>query len=100
IKYSAKPKLAEYISFNVIGCPESRDIDLVVVMKNKVDVKELIDLEKLKGELVLLGYDINRELDINQIYIQEEDGKLQQSSKGAPNETQNIIYYTYKHHKQ
>lgn len=49
-------------------------------------------------ELESLRYDIiNREIDLNLIYL--EDQNIQVVSKGNK-ETQNIIYSTYIHHKQ
>lgn len=95
-------KFASYISFNVYGCPYSTDIDVALQMKNKEDLVKPLSIserKRLETDLQECGYDINtRDLDINIIYV-NEDGNLEGVSKGS-NETQNIMYFTYNHHKQ
>jgi hypothetical protein len=86
------------ISFNVIGCPLSTDIDILVSVKNRSDVFKDLNYTILFQELQDLGYDIiTRELDINVVYI--DNGHIKESSKGG-SETQNIAYYTYDQHTQ
>jgi hypothetical protein len=83
--------------FNVFGCNLSRDIDVACVVNKRKDIKKYIDIDQLKQELKLLDYDITRDIDVNLVYI--ENGNIQVVSKGSK-ETQNIIYSTYKLHKQ
>lgn len=89
--------VADFTAFNVFGCPESTDIDVVVAVKRE-DIHHEINIEELKRQLNLIGYDTNlRELDINVVCI--ENGNVELFSK-ASDETQNILLATYKYHKQ
>ena len=97
---------ATYDSFLVIGCPFSTDIDIVVFV-NKSDcsmgsTKALSNksIKEIKNALISLDYDvINRELDINCIYVDPDTQNITASTKGGV-ETQNIINATWQYHKQ
>jgi hypothetical protein len=83
--------------FNTYGCPESTDIDVICLVESRKHLKWQINMDQLKEELEKLGYDTGREIDINLAYV--ENGIIQELSKGGK-ETQNILFHTYKYHKQ
>lgn len=83
--------------FNVFGCPLSTDIDVAVVVKNIIDIS-FLRLENIYKSLEELGYDTSREIDFVQIVL-DERGDFSSSNKGSK-ETQNMIYYTFRNHKQ
>lgn len=95
---------SKYKSFVVFGCPHSTDIDVCCIIDTvyKVDgvLKPLHSSEELRliTELSSLGYNVNREIDINLICL-DQNGDTIASSKGGT-ETQNIILMTHKYHKQ
>lgn len=92
--------LIEYTSFNVVGCPLSTDIDVICVVPLDTKVTEpLSNKDKLLRELYTLGYDTTRSLDINLVHV-SEDGNIIHSTRGLAAETQNIVFHTYRHHKQ
>jgi len=79
--------------FNIFGCPLSTDIDIAVVVPQILDpafIDMSIIIEKLEAN--------HRELDITQIIL-DKRGNFSLSSKGSK-ETQNMLYYTYRNHKQ
>jgi len=87
-------------TFNVIGCPLSTDIDIVIKVDKILDPM-FLDMSYIQEELRKLGYIVNDDmsnLDICQIVV-DEDGNFVVSSKGSK-ETQNILYYTYDEHMQ
>lgn len=88
---------AGFYAFNIFGCPESTDIDILVAVSDRTHVQKPINMDQLKKQLVALGYDTKREIDVNVIFV--EDGNIEVTSKGA-GETQNMLYETYKYHKQ
>lgn len=83
--------------YNIFGCPQSTDIDIAILVKKIVDIS-FLRLENIYKSLVELGYDISKEMDFVQIIL-DERGDFSCSNKGSK-ETQNMIYYTYKYHKQ
>jgi len=94
-----KRVFVEFHEFNIVGCPTSTDIDVVAtVHRDQID-KE-IDVEKLRAMVKALGYDTDgRELDVNLVAVTKE-GDLEWSEKGGVDDTQNIIFETYRYHKQ
>lgn len=88
---------AEVEGFNIFGCPLSTDLDIVLKVKSREDLSRRINLEMIQEELDKLGYR-DKEIDYNLIYV--EDGVVVEASKGASNETNNILFYTYGCHKQ
>jgi hypothetical protein len=87
-------------TFNVIGCPLSTDIDIVIKVDKILDPM-FLDMSYIQEELRKLGYIVNDDMsnvDICQIVV-DEDGNFVVSSKGSK-ETQNILYYTYDEHMQ
>jgi hypothetical protein len=94
-----KRTFVEFHEFNIVGCPTSTDID-VVARVHRDEIDREIDVEKLRDQLKALGYDTDkRELDVNLIAV-TKDGDLEWSEKGGIDDTQNIIFETYKYHKQ
>jgi hypothetical protein len=88
-----------YISFNVMGCPTSTDIDVCVAVTEQSNIHGNIDIRVLSKELESLGYDIStRKIDVNAIYV--EDDSIVEVNHGNKEETQSIIYHTYSLHKQ
>jgi hypothetical protein len=86
--------------FNVIGCPLSTDIDIIIKVDKILDPM-FLDMSYIQEELRKLGYIVNDDMsnvDICQI-VTDEDGNFVVSSKGSK-ETQNILYYTYIKHMQ
>ncbi len=99
IQRYAKKSFVEFYDFNIIGCPHSTDID-VVALVSRNDIDKEIDIDELKRQLNKIGYDTrSRPVDVNLIYV-DKDGNLEWSEKGDIADTQNIIFDTWKHHKQ
>lgn len=97
---------SEHDSFLIIGCPESTDIDVICFVRDKDrymgKTKELSNysIKCIKQDLMSLGYDIvNRDIDINAVYVDPTTRTITASSKGGT-ETQNIINATWMFHKQ
>lgn len=88
----------EIVAINVFGCKKSRDIDVMVVVKDysQIMINDYIK-DYVKQKLASIGYDVSRPIDIN--VCCKEHGNLQMMLHGGK-ETQNIIYHTYKFHKQ
>ena len=85
--------------YNIIGCPLSTDLDIVVVVPSLVvqDINKYnINLDKIISEIREIYPD--KELDINYISLNTR-GDITSVYKGSY-ETQNICFNTYKHHKQ
>lgn len=83
-------------AFNIFGCPDSRDVDLVVVINNSHKPVSRSSLQKLRDEVKsLVGKD---DLDINYITL-DNTGNILDLSKGS-RETQNIVIETYHLHPQ
>lgn len=87
----------DYIAFQVFGCPHSRDIDVAVLVRDHTELTDDINKVKLNEELIQLGYDISRGVDINVLYC--ENGMVMGCTKGST-EIQNILYLTYEIHIQ
>lgn len=107
------PNIIEYINeldiysyydkFYVIGCPTSTDIDIICII-NKMYLFNSIplplkntEIDRLRRELNLSGYDTDIDLDINIICI--ENKRCIGKSKGG-DETINILLKTHTLHKQ
>lgn len=95
---------SKYISFVIIGCPHSTDIDVCCIVNesyqsNGKTYPLLADeINRLNNEIYdKLGYDKSRKLDIN--FITVKNNNITSLSKGGK-ETQNIILSTYDLHKQ
>lgn len=92
-----------YEKFYVIGCPTSTDIDVVCIvnrnyLNNSVPLPlKNTEIERLKTELNLIGYDTERDIDINIICI--ENRRCIGKSKGG-DETINILLKTHTLHVQ
>ena len=83
--------------FNVFGCPLSTDIDVAVVVSTIMD-ETVLDLNYIIDKLKFLGYDTSKSIDFVQIVL-DERGTFCSSNIGSK-ETQNMIFHTYKNHKQ
>jgi hypothetical protein len=94
---------SKYDSFVVFGCPESTDIDIACFVDEKFNVEGCprpmfaSEEERLKRELVELGYDLSRGLDVVVLIVSK--GRLAAMSKGG-NMIANVITATYRHHQQ
>ena len=92
-----------YEKFYVIGCPTSTDIDVVCIinrqfLSNSVPLPlKNTEIERLKMELHSVGYDTERDIDINIICI--ENKRCIGKSKGG-DETINILLNTHFLHTQ
>jgi len=92
-------KLKEY---NIFGCPLSTDIDIAFLV-SKQDI-----IEKYKNNQIIFDYDDildeikkdypNKDFDINFVTLDSQNN-LSMAYKGSK-ETQNIIFNTYKYHRQ
>lgn len=87
---------AKVSQFNIFGCPDSRDVDLVVVVDSLQKPIAEKDLQNLTNEVYLLTGP--KELDVNYITL-DVDGNIRDLLKGS-RETQNIVMETYRHHPQ
>jgi hypothetical protein len=89
--------------FNICGCNWSTDIDIfcVVSQKELQDIKlgKKINMKQIVDQLIELEYDVQRDVDINYICI-DNNKNITECYKGGCKESQNIIFYTYQHHKQ
>lgn len=99
-----KELFSTMISFCVFGCPDSTDIDVVVVVdkQSNGDPRPLLTSEygRLVEELTELGYDLDvRSLDYNLIVINPDEKRIIASTKGG-DETQNMVNLTHMFHKQ
>lgn len=95
---------SSYISFVIIGCPHSTDIDVVCIVdhssqqQGKTNPLFTKEIERLNREIYDdLGYDKTKSLDINLISIKKNN--ITSLLKGG-RETQNMILATYSLHKQ
>jgi len=89
-QYLNQPVSIDDFNFVIIGCPDSTDIDVVVVVSdehpvNTIKINEQIIKDKIQDE---------RELDINIVHIKNK--KIIACSKGSIKTLQGIIYYTQK----
>lgn len=84
-----------YKSFVIIGCPTSIDINIVCIIENSdmYSIPEL-EIDRLKSELVELGYNLERKLDIRIVVIENN------AVSNDTNETTNTIISTYQYHRQ
>ena len=81
----------------VIGCPDSTDIDIIIIVDDKYDVNIVeINIDLLKEKLKQIGKDISKELDINIVHIRNK--RVVCSKKGSIKTIQGIIYYTQSLH--
>lgn len=83
--------------FNVFGCPLSTDIDVAVVVSTIMD-EDFLEFNYIIDKLKILGYDTSKSIDFVQIVL-DERGTFCSSNIGS-RETQNMIFHTYKNHKQ
>jgi hypothetical protein len=96
---------SNYDSFLVIGCPDSTDIDVIVFVRSidqkNGQIKELSysATRRLYKQLEEIGYDTNRSVDINCVYVNPVTKMIIASTKGG-SETQNIINATWMYHEQ
>jgi hypothetical protein len=70
------------MNYTIIGCPESTDLDLIIVCSS---FEHKVDIDSLQIKT-------NKKLDINKIII--EKGNIIQVEKGTIKDTHAIIYYT------
>ena len=83
--------------FNVFGCPLSTDIDVAIPVSTIME-EQFLDFSYIVDKLKNLGYDVTKSIDFVQI-VMNERGVFCQSNVGSK-ETQNMIFYTWKNHKQ
>ena len=88
---------SEYISFNVFGDYKSNDIDVIVVVNDVSKPLKISEYNRLYNELKYINYDMNKEIDLNIVTV--KDFNIDICKKGG-REIQNVIFYTYKNHKQ
>ena len=92
-----------YEKFYVIGCPQSTDIDIIIIINKRFLINgeplPLLSTEyqRLLSELSELSYDISRSIDYNLIVI--EDGYISGQTKGGL-DTSNILIKTHHLHPQ
>ena len=86
------------IDFNaiIIGCPESKDIDIVIIVDEKYDIENIkindIDIINQLDNKCIYTIDKTKKIDINIIHIKNK--KVIKSQKGSIKTLQGIIYYT------
>ena len=88
---------ARFIAFNIFGDRISTDIDIVLKVDNLDRPLLSSEVSRLHYELQELGYDVNRGLDINKVFI-DSNGFIKFSKGG--NETINMLIFTYGLHTQ
>lgn len=89
----------QYITdFNaiIIGCPESTDIDIIVIVDENLDIHTIkinnSDITEQLKKKCIYEIDFKKQLDINIIQIKNK--KVIKSQKGSIKTLQGIIYYT------
>ncbi len=96
----------------IIGCPESTDIDIIIVVDEKYDINDIDDTNNTnnikinKSAIIkqlekkcIYTIDVNKPIDINIIHIKNK--KVIKSQKGSIKTIQGIIYHTqHLHMKQ
>ena len=70
------------MNYTIIGCPESTDLDIIIVCSS---LEDKIDIDSLEIKT-------NKKLDINKIIIKNEN--IVQVEKGTIKDTHAIIFYT------
>jgi hypothetical protein len=86
------------INFNaiIIGCPESTDIDVIVIVDDNYDIENIninhIDIITQLEHKCIYILDKTKNIDINIINIKNK--KVTKSQKGSIKTIQGIIYYT------
>jgi len=100
------PALILPTRFNVYGCPDSRDIN-VIAQWEELDVVEkvwqgqvAVDDSAIRRELEVLGYNLRRQLNIDLIWIHERNDIGFCSSGARAEEVQNWLLGTYGMHAQ
>uniref|UniRef100_A0A6C0E9H6 Uncharacterized protein n=1 Tax=viral metagenome TaxID=1070528 RepID=A0A6C0E9H6_9ZZZZ len=86
----------EMVWFNIIGCPLSRDVDVLCFVENSKMPLHPSDYERLVRTLIECGYNHERGFDIHTI-SQNDSGEFV-----TPNDDESalIAYYTYSNHEQ
>jgi hypothetical protein len=86
------------IDFNaiIIGCPESKDIDIIIIIDEKYDIDKIninnIDIINQLQYKCIYKLDKTKNIDRNIIHIKNK--KVIKSQKGSIKTLQGIIYYT------
>ena len=95
------------LAFMVVGCPRSRDVDVMVAVDKKDSINGKIkslsqaSTQWILEQLACLGYDVNmRKVDINLVVIDTYTRSITLSAKGDRAQTTNIILATWMHHCQ
>jgi len=88
---------SEYTSFNVFGDYKSNDIDIIAVVNDISKPLKVSEYNRIYNELKDINYDMNKEIDLNVVSV--KDFNIDICKKGG-REIQNVIFYTYKNHKQ
>lgn len=83
--------------FNIFGCPLSSDIDIAIKIPPEIEERD-VDFSIIKKKLIDAGYDLLRGMDFNLVVVDDKNNIIR-CSKGT-HEIQNMVYYTYKFHKQ
>jgi hypothetical protein len=97
--YNRKNNDAVLKEFDIVcvGCPESTDEDVIVIVDEKYDVDTIeVDMDIVKHKLSIIGIDTDTKIDINIVHIY--DGQVIKSKKGSIKTIQGIIYYTQNLH--
>ena len=84
----------------IIGCPESKDIDIVIIVDEKYDMENIkindIDIINQLDNKCVYAIDKTKKIDTNIIHIKNK--KVIKSQKGSIKTLQGIIYYTQSLH--
>lgn len=90
-KYNRKIVITENFKFIIFGCPESTDLDILIII-SETDFENgcVIDEDALRVRL-----DTPKEIDINYCCLDDVTGDIIKVSKGCPAETQNIVLGTF-----
>ena len=83
--------------FNIFGCPLSSDIDIAIKIPLDIE-KHDVNFSIIEKKLIDAGYDLSRGIDFNLVVVDDKNNIIR-CSKGT-HEIQNMVYYTYKFHKQ
>jgi len=85
----------------IIGCPESTDYDVIIIVDDTIDVEIIITENDIRTKMVEVSkvpIDYNKKIDANIIHIKNK--RVTKSLKGSIKTIQGIIYYTQELHNK
>jgi hypothetical protein len=85
----------------IIGCPESTDYDVIIIVDETIDVESTIDNDNIRKMMSIISkkpIKIDKKIDANIIHLKNK--RVIKSQKGSIKTIQGIIYYTQELHNK